>query len=676
MPLHTLRIKPGVEIEQSAFLNSVQLTASNLIRWYGGLPQKLGGWLQKSAMTLIGTCRGLHGWTDVPGIPYLAAGTEQRLEVMIGGALNDITPIVQTTNPAVAFTTTMGSTSVEILDAGNGPSAGDWIYLATQVSIGGIVLFGYYRVATIVSSTQYTVIAATPATASAGPGGAVPAYTTTNTQPTVSVALNNHGFVAGTSIFDAVVSTTVATIIIAGQYTVTSVTDANNFVITTTGIANASTTASENAGNAQIRYLLLSGSSTNIALSGYGTGLYGEGLYGTSGTGVGIQYLRQWSLDNFGQDLIASPSNGAIYYWQPPTVTPALIVSPDAPIYNTAMFVMPQAGIIVALGAETGSTQEPLLIRWCAVGDFTDWVPSATNQAGDYVIPSGSALIGGLAVGLGAWIWTDQDAWVMTYLGFPLVFGFNRVASNCGLLAQRCAGVVGSLIMWLGNNQFYQASVGGGVDPIECPVWDFYWDNVDLTQPQQIHCATNTIFNEMAWHFPLKVSSSLWNALAPMGYVKYNFVEKVWDYGLSPQYQRTAWDNHAVLAIGVVGTDLNGLIQQHEIGFDANGVGMQWSWQTGFWTIQEGDDFIYADLIIPDFVTAGTLPVMTPTVLVTDYPQSDEISVVTPMINPGSNWITFSGRGRYFALGMAGSDLGTFNRLGGLKWRAAPDGKN
>lgn len=675
MPLHTLRLKAGVDVEQSAFLNAVQLTASNLIRWYGGLPQKLGGWLQLCATRLIGTCRGMHGWADIVGNAYLAAGTEQRLEVFTAGTLNDITPIVQTTNPAVAFSTTIGSAAVTVTDAGRAPAAGDWTNLQTQVAVGGIVVFGLYQIATIVDATHYTITAASVATATVLNGGAVPAYTTTNTLATVSVLLNNHGYTAGTSIFSAAVTTTVATVVIFGDYTVTSVTDANNFVITASSVANATTTASENVGNARIKYLLPSGFSVNTGLLGYGAGLYGSGLYGGSGTGASTVQLRQWSLDNFGQDLIASPSNGAIYFWQPPTIAPAVVVDATAPIYNIAVFVMPQAEIIVALGSEVGSTQEPLLIRWCDAADFTDWTPSATNQAGSYSIPTGSTLVGGLAVGLGAWIWTDQDAWIMSYLGFPLVFGFNNVAKGCGLVAQRAAGAVGSFLMWLGLHQFYEASTSGGVQPVECSVWDFYIVNVDKTQLQQIHCAVNTVFNEMAWHFPLLTTSPLWNALNPMGYVKYNFVEKVWDYGLSSQYQRTAWAGHSPIG-DPVGADLGGLLQQHEQGYDANGVAMQWSWQTGFWTLQEGDDFIYSDLIIPDFVTLGTLPVFTPTVLVTDYPQTAVVNVVTPMINPGSNWITYSGRGRYFALAMAGSDLGTFNRLGGIKWRAAPDGKN
>ena len=675
MPFRTLKLRPGVLLEQSPTLNQTNLAASNLIRFYGGLPQKLGGWQQLTSQTFVGTCRGLHGWADIVGNPYVAVGTEQRLQVLIGGAMDDITPLAMTDNIAVAFTTTNTSTSVEINDGSYTPNVGDWINLITPVSQGGIVLSGFYRVATNIDTTHYTVTAASPATSNAGPGGAVPQYTTVNTQTAVKVTLANHPFTTG-SIYTALISTTVGGVTISGSYSVTYV-DANNFNISASVPASSSTSAYMNTGNAQIEYLIPTGFSVNTGLTGYGTGLYGAGLYGVGGSGQITSPLRQWSLDHFGQDLIACPTNGAIYYWQPATVQPASVMT-YAPLYSGVTFVMPQSEIIMSLAAEISGTQEPLLVRWCTVGSFsnsTDWTATATNQAGSYSIATGNKCVGGLAVGLGALIWTDAGLWTVSYIGFPLVFGFNNVAQGCGLIGQRGAGTVGTLVMWLSTRGFFQYGPGGSVVPLECSVWDFIINNIDLTQTGQIHCAVNALFNEMAWHFPLATSSVFWSALAPMAYVKYNYLENCWDYGLSSQYQRTA--SMGVSPIGnPVGADLNGLLQQHEVGTDANGAGMQWSWQTGYFELMEGEDFIFSDLIIPDFVSTGN-PTFTPTVLMTDYPnETPTQAVVSGNITASSNFITYSARGRQMAFGLAGSDLGTFNRLGAVRVRFSPDGKN
>lgn len=675
MPFRTLKLKAGVDLEASPTLNNFQIAASNLIRFYGGLAEKLGGWAQKTAQTFIGTASGLHGWADIIGNAYLAIGTEQRLQVLENGSILDLTPLIATDNVAVNFSTIINTPTVTIVDATTNPNAGSWINIQTQVAVGGIVPFGYYLVQTVVSPTSYTITAASNATATVNNGGAVPSYTTTSTFSTVSVQLAAHGLVAG-SLFNAAVSTTVASVVISGIYSVTSRTDADNFVITTTGTANANTTASENGGNVRIQYLLPSGTSVDTAITGYGIGDYGAGDYGTGGTGQITAPGRQWSLDHFGQDLIASPSGGEIYFWQPPNAAPATVVDASAPIYNNTVFVMPQAEIIVSLGAEIGTTLQPLLIRWCDAGDFTDWTASATNQAGSYTIPTGSTLVGGLAAGLGAVLWTDNDVWSMTYIGFPLVFGFNRVAQNCGLVAQKAAGVDGTTVIWLGLHQFYNYAIGGGVQPMECAVWDFYFYNVDFTNLSLIHCAVNTVFNEMAWHFPLKTTSPVWSSATPFGYVKFNYVEQCWDFGISLQYQRTASIPHSP-AGNPIGADLAGLLQEHEIGFDANGQAMMWSWQTGFFELDEAETFMFSDFLIPDFVTENTSPTFVPSIQTLDYPFGTPTAVVVPPFSMANEFITYSARGRFMSFGFAGAaaDVGTFNRLGAVRIRTAADGR-
>lgn len=670
----SLKLMPGVDLESTPTLNETRLAASNLIRYYRGLLQKLGGWTAKTLQTFVGTCRGLHGWSDISGNTYMAIGTEQRLQVFAGGSIVDITPIVQTDNPAVAFSTTSGQTAVTVTDSGFAPQAGDWINLQTQVSVGGIILFGYYQVASVVSGTQYTITAATPATATVTNSGAVPSYATQNGSATVTVTLNNHGFVTG-SIFNAAVSTTVATVVIFGTYSVTLV-NANSFTITASPAANATTSGGENGGNANIQYLLPTGPLANGFLSGYGAGDYGSGDYGGTGAGSSVLPLRQWSLDNFGQDLIASPTNGKIYFWQPPNITPATVVSGSAPLFSTAVFVLPQAEIILALGAEISGTQQPLLSRWCDAGDFTDWIASATNQAGSFSLSSGSALIGGLATGLGATIWTDEAVWSVTYIGFPLVLSFQPIAHGCGLIGARAAGILETTVMWLSPAlQFFTYTIGGGVSPIECSVFDFLQTNIDRTSGGLVHCAINADFNELAWHFPLLTTSPLFGASTQFAYVKFNLVENAWDFGVSSQYQRTASAPRSAIG-GPIGADLAGLLQEHEVGYDANGASMMWSWQTGDFDMAEGEEMVFSDMMFPDFITIG-MPHLVPTLLTRDAGNAPYTPVVITQQANNAPFLVYSARGRQMSIGYsaAAGDLGTFWRLGRFRFRAAGDGK-
>ena len=680
MPFRDLRLAPGVNTQASPLANQFQLVASNLVRYYLGLLQKLGGWMQITAQTFIGTARGLLGWSDIVGNAYLAIGTEQRLQVATAGVISDITPVYKTDNPAVSFTTQSGSSSVVITDAGNTPSVGDWINLTTHVSVGGIVLFGYLQISAI-SAPQFTVTAPAPATANVTNGGAVALYTTTNTQPTVKVTLANHGLVTG-SIYTPGLSVTVGgiTVVAGNPYSVTLV-DANDFDITVSGSATSSTSASENSGNAQIEYLLPTGNILNTSVGGYGAGQYGAGQYGGANASSAVVALRQWSLDHFGQILIASPTNGLIYTWTPPTPAPATVIASDAPLFSTAVFVMPQIQIIVSLGAETGGTQQPLLARWSDQGNIGtgSWTASATNQAGSFFLSSGNKLVGGLAVGLGAMVWDDLGVWVVTYLGFPLVFGWNKIASGCGLISQRAAGTNGSIVMWLSTYQFFQAQIGGGVTPVECPVWDFYWNNVDRSQVGEIHCAVNSAYNEMAWHFPLLTTSPFYSPTTQYGYVKFNYAEQgnVWDFGVSSQYQRTAWTPSGPLG-SPIGADLNGLLQQHEVGYDANGQAMMWSWQAGYSQLGEGEDMVFSDMLIPDWAGVIGTPQFVPNILTQEYSNQTPTQVVVQSIStPSTQRVTYAARGRQMSIGFSASpgDVGSFWRLGLLRARWSDDGQ-
>jgi hypothetical protein len=685
MPFRTLKLQPGVSTELSQTLNQVQLATSNLIRFYSGLVEKIGGWQHMNTTPLIGRCSGMYGWADVAGNAYIACGTEQRLEVLTGGTIEDITPVVQTSNPTPAFSTIATSKDVIFTDSVYQPSVGDWVNLITQVSIGGIVLWGFYQV-TAVTGITYTVVAAAPATSTVSGGGAVPEFTTSNGFSAVTVTLPNHGLTASVSSIDFEISTTVGGVTIDGIYVVTTVIDANNFTITASAAATSTASAFMNGGNAQIEYLLPTGLAVNTASTGYGIGDYGLGDYGIAGSQSVIEHLRQWAMDHWGQFLLASPSGGKIYYWNPPTVAPALVISSNAPTINASMFVIPQAQIIIALGAEIGGTQEPLLVRWCDAGDFTDWTASTTNQAGSYLLSSGTSIVGGTVVGLGALIWTDTDVWYMQYIGFPLVFSFTQIAGSCGLISMRAGGDTAGFVPWLSTRGFYTYQTGGGVDAVECPVWDFLFNNLDTSQTDQIFCGINSLFNEMAWFFPVLTTSPIYNASAPMAYVKYNFVENVWDYGQSSQLQRTAWVEKNPQSYPA-GTDLNGLIQQHEISYDADGAGMQWSWQTGYFSLQEGEEFVFVDLVIPDFVlnwTGNTPPVISVSMLATDYPIG--LPGIEPLVDgpytittsqPGATlMVPVRLRARQIALLFSGSDLGSFFRLGAVRIRFASDGRN
>lgn len=672
-----LKNLPGIDVEKTPLLNEAGFSASQLIRFFQGKAQKLNGWQRITSTQLVGTARGLFAWADLQGVGYIAAGTEQRLQVWNAGTIYDITPVVATDNLNNPFSTVVNTPTVTIHDIPTEPNVGDWIDIVTPASIDGLLLKGFYQINSIVDSAHFTISAPTNATSTVNNSGFTALFTTTNGSADVKVTLNNNGLAPG-GIYTVYVSTTVATIVLFGDFLVQSIIDANNFMITGPSPANASTTGLENGGNVRIEYLLPTGLVSSSIAMGYGEGGYGLGPYGYGGTSGAQTVLRQWTFGQFGRILIACPIDGAIYEWDPAggffeNIATVIAGSPAA---ATGIFIAMQQQQIIAYGITDPNTgeQDPMLIGWCDVANFNDWTASATNQAGSFRLSRGSRIVGGLQGPQYGMHWTDLGVWLQQYIGFPLVYGFNEIAQGCGLISMRSVGVLGGIVYWCSLNQFYLFN-GASVSPLPCTVWDrlFGTENntqsANFSQQDKFLLAPDSHFNEFFYFY---VSINAPNAEVD-SYIKYNQVDKVWDYGV---LTRTAWfDQNDVLSNNPLGVDNNALIQQHESTNDADGTPMMSSITTGFFKLAEGLVIIFLERMIPDFVAPAGASIQI-TVNMVNYPDD------TPLFSRTYTWIAGTteyiivrGRGRFAQLTISSSGLGSFWRLGEFLWVGSGSGR-
>ena len=662
-----LKIRPGTNTEATPLLLEAGWSLSQLIRFFGGIIQKIGGWQRLTSQKFMGICRGMIAWADLTGVPYIMIGTNTNLYVYYSGQLYDVTPIRRTSNLANSLSTVIGTNVVTITDTGNGVAVGDTVNIVPYVSVGGLILQGEYVVQTVIDANNYTINTTTNAASTVTHGGNTSLFTTTFASGLVQVTLANHGFLTG-QVYTVNISTAVGGLTISGPYVVGTVIDANNFDITVTGAATSNATGYENGDNIRYQYLLATGLVSNGVAEGYGEGGYGLGPYGVGGTSSAVAPLRQWTMLNFGQDWVGCPTNGAIYLWNPSLGVignPATVISVNAPPQNTGIFLaMPQQQI-VAFGAYDAINmyQDPMLVRWCDVGDFTDWTASTVNQAGSFRLPRGSKIVGGIQGPQFGILWTDIGVWQMQYISFPLVYGFNEIASGCGLIAMRAAGILAGNVYWMSQNEFFVAN-GTTVQVLPCTVWDIVFRNLNAFQKDKITCAVNSYFNEISWYFP-SLSGSGENDT----YVKYNAVDQTWDYGT---LVRTAWFDQSVYG-PPMGTDTSGLIQQHETSPDADGIAMLPSATTGWFRISEGTMYMFLERLIGDFIYDGNAT-MQVTVEVTDYPNQPSESV-TFNVTSATEYNIIRLRGRFARITVASSDLGSFWRLGNIETLIAPAGR-
>ena len=711
MPHATLKLAPGIDQNETPTLNSTGFSSSNRIRFIPdkngiGLVQKLGGWAKYYFSQTAAIVRGLWAWEDTNANKWLAAGTQSRtsgsqsgqaqLAIMNGvvnsngitnaTTYNDITPRIFSDNVAVNFSTISGSATVTIVDAtATGITPYDSVYIATQVSVGGIVLYGLYPVLTNVGSTSYTIQSfdlfgnLLAATSTVTNGGAVPSFTTTNGSSTVAVTLANHGYDAG-STFPILVQTTVGGIVLYGNYIVQSITSANAFTINGPQSATSSATVSENSGN--VRFVYSIGVGPQITSTGYGVGGYGVGGFGvgssvTATLGNALS-ATDWTFDNWGQILISCPIGTAsggillsgIYQWDPTTNAPSATIIPQAPPINDGIFVaMPQRQII-AWGSTFTGVQDPLLLRWCDVNDFYAWIGKVTNQAGSFRIPKGSRIVSCIQGPQQGLVWTDLALWSMQYIGQPYVYSFNEIGTGCGLISRKAAGSLSGVVYWMGQSQFFRLD-GNGINPIMCPVWDVVFQDLNMTNLDKIRIAINSRFGEISWFYPTVNSNG-----EVSNYVKYNVNLQAWDFG---ELGRSAWINESVLG-PPIGTDPNNLyVYQHEISPDADGQPMGESFSTGYFTLSDADVKTFIDQWWPDmkfgYYGQSQSATLNFTFNVTDYPGQAPTMYGPYVVDANTTFFSTRFRGRLVQIVVSSNDVGSWWRIGGNRYRYSPDGK-
>jgi hypothetical protein len=692
MPHEAVELADGVNVNRTPALNQYGISASQLIRYQfdnSGQPmvQKLGGWLKYLLNTIPAPARALWGWEDTNAVTHLAYGTDSfggrsQLAVATGGVVQDITPTGKTENIAVAFATTAGSPLVTITDTvTTGLTSFDTVDILTHVSVGGLILFGAYPIQQV-DATHYQITALDilgnplPASASASPG-VVATFTTQANTSLVTVTLPNHGYVAGAT-YPLLVATAIDGITLAvGNYLIQSVLSVNTFTIMAQAQATSAGTVPINGGQVRLTYAF--GIGPTLPATGFGQNGFGSGPFGGAGspanpaTGAPIN-ATDWTLDNFGEVLIACPINGTLnqplYQWNPLSGSPQASVISQGPTVNDGFFVaMPQRQII-CWGSTVTGIQDPLLVRWCDLNNFNQWFDLPTNQAGSFRLPRGSKIVGGIQGPQQGFLWTDLSIWSMQYVNLPGVWGFNEIATGCGLISRKAAAAANGVVYWMGPTQFYSLT-SEGVQPLACPVWDVAFQNMDVANVSKIRVAVNSRFNEISWYIP-----TLGGGGENTTFLKYNYALGWWDVGL---LSRSAWIDQSVLG-APIGCDPNRLlIYQHETSNDADGAPLLSNFQTGYFTLSEGDMMTLLDELWPDARYGdyqqpqnATLAI---TFLVADFPDDPPRTYGPYTATQAVKWINPSIRGRLFSMQVASSDIGSFWRMGRFRYRGQPAGR-
>ena len=506
---------------------------------------------------------------------------------------------------------------------------------------------------------------------------------TTNGTTTVSVADAAHGANVGDFVtFDSFSS--IDGLNMNQEFEITSITSASVYTVTHTSTASGSTSGGGGSGNAS--YQIITGPSTSTYGYGWSTDTWSTSTWNTprSSSSVVVD-ARNWSLDNFGEDLIATVLNGGTFVWDTSsgTGTRATALS-NAPTASRFSLVSTDTRHLMIFGTETtiGSTttQDDLLFRFSDREDATDYTPVSTNEAGSLRISDGSRIMGAVKSSGQILVWTDTSMHGIQFVGTPFTFGLRQLGANCGLIAQHAAIEVNGRAYWMSDDSFYMYD--GVVKKMPCSVQDYVFDDMSYTNRNDIACGLNAAFNEIIWYYPSENATQIDRAVA------YNYLENTW-YTLS--LGRTTWlgayvyeqpiaTEYSASLTANVSTILGltagaSYIYEHESGNNqADGTALSAFLTSGSVEIADGDELMSVSRLVPDFDNLTNN--MTATLTLEQYPQSTANVTTTGTITSTTEKIDIRGRGRAVKIKYETNTVNdTAWRLGSTKLQLRPDGR-
>jgi hypothetical protein len=260
--------------------------------------------------------------------------------------------------------------------------------------------------------------------------------------------------------------------------------------------------------------------------------------WGEESNNIGVTLSpASWSLDNFGQILVATIKNGKTFTWNPSSPgrlgVRATIVS-GAPTASVMSVVSDRDRHLFLMGTETTigdpSTQDPMFIRFSNQEDINTWNPTVTNTAGTFRLDTGNEIIGALQGKDYILVLTDQAAYTIQFVGPPFTFSIRQVGTNCGCIGQHAMVYAQAAVFWMGfGGGFFVFD--GTVKQIPSLVEDFVFTDIgdnlgfNYDASQITYAYHNSLYNEVGWNYAKAGSTQIDRN------VVYNFIENTWVVG-------------------------------------------------------------------------------------------------------------------------------------------------
>ena len=732
MALSEIKFAPGIDKQNTAVGAFGRWIDSDNVRFRYGLPEKVGGWASLLNETIVGVCRKMLDFVDTSGNRYVALGTDKFLLIYFEGQLFDITPfrtdsagvVVSFAGSTLATNSISNKTCTITTTTNHGLIAGDMIVLDGVTLPGGTGLSNsdfedkLFQVLTAPTPTTFTINSLNQATAVVATGGSM----TVKPYASVGPAIQTYGYgfgigqfggtVAGASVttinnggpFNAAATSVILTDSAAFPATGTLLIDSElmTYTTNTVGTDTISVITRGQLGTADVTHTNGTTVTNATDFTGWGSAV----LASTTTLEPGL-----WSLDNYGDVLVATIANGKTFTWNSSIAarlttrasqTTAGFETTDNPVASRLTLISPTTRHLIHFGTCTTlndeDTQDDMFIRFSTIEAINEYDIKATNTAGSFRLQDGTKIVGAVNAKETILVWTDNALYTMKFVGAPFTFGFEQVGTNCGLIGKNAAVEIDGIAYWMSNSGFF--AFDGTVKTLPCSVEDYIFDNIDTTKGQQINAGLNNLYTEVTWWYPSQGSSDNDRS------VVYNYTDAnrqvalgVWYTNTSSTSMRTSWIDSLIYpnpyatkynntetgtfptVIGQTGLGQTVLFEQEtgtdQINPDGSTTTLTSFVQSFDFPLQkdQGEIFLSMRRFLPDFkVLTGTNQI---TLGITNWPsQTTTNSTYSPfIIDSSTEFVSTRARGRYGSIKIENINSGENWRFGTFQIDVQPDGR-
>lgn len=288
-----------------------------------------------------------------------------------------------------------------------------------------------------------------------------------------------------------------------------------------------------------------------------------SGLYNGITIATQSQISTRWSMTPWGRWIVATNGVDAVQIYKTPNPvdgggsgsTKFIDLQEGGSstlLFSKAELVASLGPYVLAFNLTEGGQKLGDTFRWCHTDNVENWVPAATNAAGQLPIRElNGDIVSVVPLGRGLGLYGGDSLFLVSFIGPPFYFGAQKLLDGIGAVSKHSVVNVGRLHYGLSQYGFFRTE-GFNVQFIDRPsMHEYIFTHIEHTQLSQCAAYHDPANNHVVWNFPP-------DNLA----VAYNYITGSW---LFPGIVRTAGSDGEVFGFPIVG-DADGNLFSSAVG--------------------------------------------------------------------------------------------------------------